>query len=144
QATSRGGRRDPRAGSMCLTRRLRRHRLLEGARARASRPRRREAQTGRSRLMPAPLATIQCLGASKTVTGSKFLVQTDERRLLVDCGLYQGLKSLRLRNWDPLPIDVHRIDAVALTHAHIDHTGYLPRLIKDGFSGPVTATEGTR
>jgi len=94
--------------------------------------------------MPAPLATIQCLGASKTVTGSKFLVQTDERRLLVDCGLYQGLKTLRLRNWDPLPIDVHRIDAVALTHAHIDHTGYLPRLIKDGFSGPVTATEGTR
>jgi metallo-beta-lactamase family protein len=94
--------------------------------------------------MPAPLATIQCLGASRTVTGSKFLVETDGRRLLVDCGLYQGLKSLRLRNWDPLPIDVTRINAVALTHAHIDHTGYLPRLIKDGFSGPVTATEGTR
>jgi metallo-beta-lactamase family protein len=94
--------------------------------------------------MPAPLATIQCLGASKTVTGSKFLVEIAGRRLLVDCGLYQGLKALRLRNWDPLPVDVTRIDAVALTHAHIDHTGYLPRLIKDGFAGPVTATEGTR
>jgi metallo-beta-lactamase family protein len=61
----------------------------------------------------------------------------------VDCGLYQGLKSLRLRNWDALPIDPAKIDAVALTHAHIDHTGYLPRLIKDGFGGPVTATRGT-
>jgi metallo-beta-lactamase family protein len=94
--------------------------------------------------MPAPLATIQCLGASRTVTGSKFLVELDGRRLLVDCGLYQGLKALRLRNWDRLPIDVSAIDAVALTHAHIDHTGYLPRLIKDGFAGRVTATEGTR
>jgi metallo-beta-lactamase family protein len=61
----------------------------------------------------------------------------------VDCGLYQGLKALRLRNWDPLPVDPARIDAVALTHAHIDHMGYLPRLVKDGFGGPVTATRGT-
>jgi Cft2 family RNA processing exonuclease len=61
----------------------------------------------------------------------------------VDCGLYQGLKALRLRNWDKLPVDPARIDAVALTHAHIDHIGYLPRLFKDGFGGPVTATRGT-
>jgi metallo-beta-lactamase family protein len=65
------------------------------------------------------------------------------RRLLVDCGLYQGLKDLRLRNWERLPINPARIDAVALTHAHIDHTGYLPRLVKDGFGGPVAATRGT-
>jgi metallo-beta-lactamase family protein len=84
------------------------------------------------------------LGASKTVTGSKFLLEFGERRLLVDCGLYQGLKDLRLRNWEPLPVDPAKIDAVALTHAHIDHTGYLPRLIKDGFGGPVTATRGTQ
>ena len=86
---------------------------------------------------------MQCLGASRTVTGAKFLLETAERRLLVDCGLYQGLKSLRLRNWDKLPVDPARIDAVALTHAHIDHIGYLPRLVKDGFGGPVTATRGT-
>ena len=61
----------------------------------------------------------------------------------MDCGLYQGLKYLRLRNWDKLPVDPARIDAVALTHAHIDHIGYLPRLVKDGFGGPVTATRGT-
>ena len=65
------------------------------------------------------------------------------RRLLVDCGLYQGLKDLRLRNWETLPVDPAQIDAVALTHAHIDHIGYLPRLVKDGFGGPVTATRGT-
>jgi metallo-beta-lactamase family protein len=92
----------------------------------------------------APLASVHCLGASRTVTGSKFLVETDGRQLLVDCGLYQGLKSLRLRNWDKLPLDPAQIDAVALTHAHIDHIGYLPRLFKDGFGGPVSGTRGTR
>ena len=92
----------------------------------------------------APIATVLCLGASRTVTGSKFLVETDGRRLLVDCGLYQGLKALRLRNWDRLPLDPARIDAVALTHAHIDHIGYLPRLIKDGFGGSVSGTRGTQ
>jgi metallo-beta-lactamase family protein len=65
------------------------------------------------------------------------------RRLLVDCGLYQGLKELRLRNWAPLPVDPARIDAIALTHAHIDHIGYLPRLVKDGFHGGITGTRGT-
>ena len=91
-----------------------------------------------------PTATIQCLGASRTVTGSKFLLETAGRRLLVDCGLHQGLKDLRLRNWDKLPVDPARIDAVALTHAHIDHIGYLPRLVKDGFGGTITATRGTQ
>ncbi len=88
-------------------------------------------------------ATVHCLGASRTVTGSKFLVEAGGQQLLVDCGLYQGPKELRLRNWDPLPIDPAQIDAVALTHAHIDHIGYLPRLVKDGFRGRVAGTRGT-
>jgi metallo-beta-lactamase family protein len=90
-----------------------------------------------------PIATIQCLGAAGTVTGSKFLLDADGHRVLVDCGLYQGLKELRLRNWDRLPVDPAQIDAVLLTHAHIDHTGYLPRLVKDGFTGRVWATAAT-
>ena len=90
-----------------------------------------------------PIATIECLGAAGTVTGSKFIMEVDGRRLLVDCGLYQGLKELRLRNWDQLPVAPDRIDAVTLTHAHIDHTGYLPRLCKDGFHGRVYATHAT-
>lgn len=92
---------------------------------------------------PAPLATVECLGAAGTVTGAKFLVEAGGHRLLVDCGLYQGLKELRRRNWQPLPVEPARIDAVALTHAHIDHTGYLPRLLRDGFGGRVVATRGT-
>jgi metallo-beta-lactamase family protein len=88
-------------------------------------------------------ASVHCLGASKTVTGAKFLVEAGGQQVLVDCGLYQGLKELRLRNWDRLPIDPSQIDAVALTHAHIDHIGYLPRLVKDGFRGRVTASRGT-
>ena len=90
-----------------------------------------------------PIATIECLGAAGTVTGSKFLLEAVGHRLLVDCGLYQGLKELRLRNWDRLPVDPARLDGVLLTHAHIDHTGYLPRLVKDGFAGPVFATRAT-
>lgn len=89
------------------------------------------------------IATVECLGAAGTVTGSKFLVEIGGRRLLVDCGLYQGLKELRQRNWAPLPVEPARIDWVVLTHAHIDHTGYLPRLCKDGFRGPVYATSAT-
>jgi metallo-beta-lactamase family protein len=91
----------------------------------------------------APIAAVDCLGASRTVTGAKFLVEFAGRRLLVDCGLCQGLKELRVRNWKRLPIDPARIDAVALTHAHIDHIGYLPRLVKDGFQGRVAGTQGT-
>lgn len=82
-------------------------------------------------------------GAAGTVTGSRHLVELDGRRLLVDCGMFQGLKSLRLRNWAPFPVDPSSIDAVLLTHAHIDHTGWLPRLVRDGFAGPIWCTPGT-
>lgn len=84
------------------------------------------------------------LGAAQTVTGAKYLVEGGGRRILVDCGLFQGLKSLRLQNWDPPPVDPRHLDAVVLTHAHLDHTGYLPRLISAGFRGPVWCTSGTR
>lgn len=83
------------------------------------------------------------LGAAGCVTGSKYLVDCGGRRLLVDCGLYQGYKQLRLRNWAPEPVDPATVDAVILTHAHIDHSGYLPRFVRDGFRGPVFCTEGT-
>jgi metallo-beta-lactamase family protein len=87
--------------------------------------------------------TLTFLGATRTVTGSKYLVDAGGRRVLVDCGMFQGLKELRERNWKPLPVDPKTIDAVVLTHAHIDHTGYLPRLVKDGFRGRVFCTPGT-
>jgi metallo-beta-lactamase family protein len=89
------------------------------------------------------MPALQFLGASGTVTGSKYLVEADGRRILVDCGLYQGLKALRLRNWERLPVDPASIDWVLLTHGHIDHSGYLPRLRKDGFKGRVLATRAT-
>jgi len=89
------------------------------------------------------LASLTFIGATGTTTGSKFLFEHDGFRLLVDCGLFQGLKELRLRNREPLPIEASSLDAVVLTHAHIDHSGYLPRLVKDGFSGPVHCTKGT-
>jgi metallo-beta-lactamase family protein len=83
------------------------------------------------------------LGAAGTVTGSKYLVEAEGKRLLVDCGLFQGLKELRLRNWNPLPINPASFDWCVLTHAHIDHTGYLPRLLRDGFTGPIYADAAT-
>src|SRR5215831_858227 len=83
------------------------------------------------------------LGATQTVTGSKFLLETKDRRILLDCGLFQGPKDLRLRNWEPFPIDPKSINAVVLTHAHIDHTGYLPRFVAQGYKGPVYATPAT-
>jgi len=89
------------------------------------------------------MATIQFLGATRTVTGSKHLIEVDGYRTLVDCGLFQGLKELRLRNWEPFPLNPASINSVILTHAHIDHTGYLPRLARDGFDGPVYATPAT-
>lgn len=89
------------------------------------------------------MVTIEFLGAAGTVTGSKFLVETDGGRLLIDCGLFQGLKELRLRNWDRLPYDPASIDRVVLTHGHIDHSGYLPRLMNAGFAGDVYATRAT-
>jgi len=87
---------------------------------------------------------ITFLGAAGTVTGSKYLVEIGQTQILVDCGLFQGLKDLRLKNWAPLPIDPKQIDAVILTHAHLDHSGYLPLLIKQGFKGKIYCTKGTR
>lgn len=90
------------------------------------------------------MAKITFLGAVGTVTGSKYLVEAGGKRLLVDCGLFQGPKPLRQRNWDQLPIDPSTIDWIVLTHAHIDHTGYLPRIVRDGFRGPIYANAATR
>lgn len=86
---------------------------------------------------------LSFLGAARTVTGSKAVIETDDAQVMVDSGLFQGIKELRLRNWESLPIDAAALDAVILTHAHIDHCGYLPRLVVDGFSGPVYASPGT-
>jgi metallo-beta-lactamase family protein len=86
---------------------------------------------------------IQFLGAAGTVTGSKYLITTAEKTIMIDCGMFQGLKDLRERNWEPLPIDVEKIDYVLLTHGHLDHVGYLPRLVKEGFKGDIIATSPT-
>ena len=83
------------------------------------------------------------LGAAGTVTGSRYLLDTGKKRLLVDCGLFQGIKQLRLRNWAPPPIDPARLDAVILTHAHLDHSGYIPRIVKEGFAGRVSCSAAT-
>ncbi len=87
---------------------------------------------------------IQFLGATGTVTGSKYLVSAGGRKVLVDCGLFQGFKQLRLRNWAPLPVAPADIDTVVLTHAHLDHSGSLPLLVRDGFAGKVLCTAATR
>ena len=87
--------------------------------------------------------TLRSLGAASTVTGSKHLLEAEGKRILLDCGLFQGLKNLRELNWTPLPVDAATIDAVVVTHAHLDHTGYLPRLVRDGFRGPIVSTEAT-
>jgi len=87
--------------------------------------------------------SIQFLGAAGTVTGSKTLIRAGDSKILVDCGLFQGLKHLRELNWQPLPIDASEIDAVILTHAHLDHTGYLPRLVRQGFEGPIYGSAPT-
>ncbi len=89
------------------------------------------------------MATLQFLGATETVTGSKYLLEVGGSRALIDCGLFQGHKELRLRNWENLPVKPASITWVLLTHAHIDHSGYLPRLVRDGFTGPVYATTAT-
>jgi len=94
--------------------------------------------------IPRPeVPVLTFLGATSTVTGSRFLLDTPEARVLVDCGLFQGLKELRLRNWAPFPVDPSTIDAVVLTHAHVDHCGYLPALAVGGFTGPVFCTPAT-
>lgn len=90
------------------------------------------------------MSTLSFLGATGLVTGSRFLLELNDRKLLIDCGLFQGRKENRLKNWDAFPIPPGEIDRVLLTHAHIDHTGYLPRLFRDGFSGKVHCTYATR
>lgn len=86
---------------------------------------------------------LRFLGATQTVTGSRFLLDTPRARVLIDCGLFQGLKELRLRNWQTFPVEPGDVDAVVLTHAHVDHCGYLPALARHGFRGPIYATDGT-
>ncbi|KTD14117.1 MBL fold metallo-hydrolase RNA specificity domain-containing protein [Legionella israelensis] len=86
---------------------------------------------------------IQFLGATQTVTGSKYLLKTTNETILIDCGLFQGFKELRLRNWNPLPINPADISTVLLTHAHIDHSGYIPLLVKNGFRGKIFCSEAT-
>lgn len=89
------------------------------------------------------MTTLHFLGAAGSVTGSKYVLESNGYRVMIDCGLFQGLKELRLRNWEQLPLNPASINDVVLTHAHIDHTGYLPRLVRDGFNGTVYATSAT-
>ena len=90
------------------------------------------------------MTSVSFLGAAGTVTGSRFLVEADGRRVLIDCGLFQGKSELKQKNWAPVGVEPKALDAVVLTHAHIDHTGYLPRLAQQGFSAPVFATPPTK
>ena len=90
------------------------------------------------------MLTLTSLGGAGTVTGSKHLLSNGGRRILIDCGLFQGLKNLRDLNWTPLPVAPSSIEAVILTHAHLDHSGYLPKLVRDGFQGKIYATAATR
>ncbi|PKV48279.1 metallo-beta-lactamase family protein [Aquimarina sp. MAR_2010_214] len=90
-----------------------------------------------------PSIKIHFLGAAGTVTGSKFYLETPQKNILIDCGMFQGIKELRELNWQDLPIDASAVDVVLLTHGHLDHTGYLPRLIKQGFKGDIIATAPT-
>src|SRR5271167_1889178 len=85
----------------------------------------------------AAMPKITFLGAAGTVTGSKYLVEAGGKGLLVDCGLFQGSKELQQRNWNNLTVDPASVDWVLLTHAHIDHTGYIPRFVRNGFGGPI-------
>ncbi|HVB28225.1 MAG TPA: MBL fold metallo-hydrolase [Terriglobia bacterium] len=89
------------------------------------------------------MANLTFFGAARTVTGSKYLLEAAGERLMIDCGLFQGHKELRLRNWSPLPVDPSSIHWLVLTHAHLDHTGYIPRLVKEGFHGEVWASPAT-
>jgi metallo-beta-lactamase family protein len=89
------------------------------------------------------VASLTFAGAARTVTGSKYILEHQGRRVLIDCGLFQGLKELRLRNWDDFPVPARELSAVLLTHAHLDHVGYLPRLVNQGYEGRVYCTAGT-
>jgi metallo-beta-lactamase family protein len=90
------------------------------------------------------VTSLRFLGAAETVTGSRHLFTHRGRRILLDCGLFQGEKAVRQRNWEPFPVPPESIDAVVLSHAHIDHSGWLPRLVREGFDGPVVATPASR
>jgi len=90
------------------------------------------------------VAKLTFLGAARTVTGSKYLLEHNGQKVLFDCGLFQGLKDLRLRNWDEFPVPPESLNAVVLTHAHLDHVGYLPRLVAQGYRGRVFCTPGTK
>src|SRR5919199_44041 len=90
------------------------------------------------------MTSLTFLGAARTVTGSKYLLQSNGAKVLIDAGLFQGLKELRERNWQDLPFDVSELDAIVLTHAHLDHCGYLPRVVAQGFRGRVFCTQGTK
>src|SRR5579872_4434102 len=89
------------------------------------------------------MPTLTFLGATGTVSGSKYLLEAGGERLMVDCGLFQGDKELRLRNWNPLPVPASSLQWLLLTHAHLDHVGYIPRLVKDGFRGQILASSAT-
>ncbi len=86
---------------------------------------------------------LHFFGAAQTVTGSKYLLETPEKNILIDCGMFQGIKELRLQNWNDFPFRANEIDTVLLTHGHLDHCGYLPRLVKQGFNGPIKGTAPT-
>ena len=109
-----------------------------------STPGRLSAQTIASSIENGMSLDLSFLGAACTVTGSKYLLSTTKERLLIDCGLFQGLKALRLRNWQPPPVQPKEVEAVVLTHAHLDHSGYLPVFVQRGFRGRVFASRGTR
>ena len=87
--------------------------------------------------------SLQFLGGAGTVTGSKTLIESNGTKVLVDCGLFQGLKDLRQLNWSELPVNPKDVDAIILTHAHLDHCGYIPVMVKKGFSGPIYCTPAT-
>ena len=87
---------------------------------------------------------LKFIGAAGTVTGSKILVESNGMRILIDCGLFQGIKPLRELNWEPLPILASTIDLVLLTHGHLDHCGWLPRLVDQGFDGKIYCTGPTK
>src|SRR3990167_827710 len=86
---------------------------------------------------------ITFLGAAQEVTGSRYLIENSSAKILVDCGMFQGSKENTVRNWDPFPVEPSSIDAIFLTHAHIDHTGYIPVLVKQGFKGPIYCSRAT-
>src|SRR2546423_15262071 len=88
------------------------------------------------------MRTLSFWGGGGTVTGSKYLVESGRRRVLVDCGVFQGVRELRERDWEEPPVDSKRLDAVVITHAHVDHTGDLPRGVALGFNGPVFCSRG--